>query len=253
MNRRPGPFPTLNILVVVVLLVGPLVETSSAADDELDLPGVAHLTHYSASVFSYQETGSLLWLAGAEGILRLEVRRADNTSANPATWLPLLEQRGQGWTAILAGLSDDTINAWGAEWRHPPAGLAQAAQLVTTALEAGPPEPSGPARWRAGQSAGHTAKYRVATLGESPASTSQELPWRDEQAARGLGRGGRDDMLVLRWGVQDGEKPVFLQVTASRSPGRLEFELPETAKVIYAMPEAFVPLWPLAQLMTFRP
>ncbi len=253
MNRNLGLFLRLTFLTAAVILAGPLVETSRAAEDELDLPGTAYLAHYRATAFSYQETGSLLWLAGPEGILRLEVLRAGHTTAEPDTWQPLLEQQGQGWTAILTGQSDDTINAWGAEWRHPPAGLAEAAQLVTTALVAGPPEQSAPRRWRAGQSAGHTAKYRVATLGESPALTPQGLHWRQEQAARGLGRGGRDDMLVLRWEAQIGEEPASLHVMASRSPGSLEIELPEAAKVIYAMPEAFVPLWPLAQLMTFTP
>jgi hypothetical protein len=253
MTRSLGLLLKLTLLIAAVMLAGPLAAPSDAAEEELDLPGTALLAHYRATAFSYHEAGTLLWLVGPDGILRLEIRRADNTATGTDAWQPLLEQQGEGWTAIIAGHSDDTINAWGAQWRHPPAGLAQAAQLVTAALALGPPEAQGPKRWRAGQTAGQTTKYRVASLVDSTTSVLPGPPWRREQTARGLGRGGQDNVLVLKWVAEAVERPATLQVTASRSPGRLELELPIAAEVIYAMPEAFVPLWPLAQLMTFTP
>ena len=229
-------------------------EADSEADSEINLPGVVHLASYQATAFSYHDMGTLIWLAGPDGILRLEIRRAADGHHGANLLQPLLEQRGQGWTAILAGKNDDTLNAWGAEWRHPPQGLARAAQLVTTTLESGPEASTKtPGPWRAGAQSRETTKYEVPSLVKTRESAPSHSVWHSEAAARGLGRGGGQDLLVLSWEpTVPGQSPV-LKVTATRSPGNLELTVLTARDVIYAMPEAFVPLWPLAQLVTVLP
>ncbi len=248
---------TVLSLTVLSLTVQCSVSTALAASEsepESDLPGVIYWARYEATAFSYRDRGQWAWLAGPEGILRLEVRRSDGRPANAQSLDDLLEQRGQGWTAILANQTDDTVNGWGAEWSHPPAGLAQAAGLVTAALARGPEVGAAPKRpWRSHWQGVKAAKHPVPPL-VSTASPRDNVPvWRSNGAQRGWGRGGTQDMLVLAWKQVPDSPFQVLQVSATRSPGYLELSLVDSQKVIYAMPEAFVPLWPLSQLLSDVP
>ncbi len=75
----------------------------------------------------------------------------------------------------------------------------------------------------------------------------------DRMATLGLGRGGADELLVLAWRQPSDRSQARLQARATRRPGHLELALTASRAVQYAMPEAFVPLWPLAQLVTVAP
>ncbi len=236
--------------ILVLALAAPWCG-SFAAEPPEDLPGTVRIAEYEASAFSYHETGTLLWLAGPDGILRLEIRRGDSRPKSPNPLPPLLEQEGQGWTAILAGEGNDTLNAWGEEWRRPPRGLARVAQVVSGALLAGPPVAAvETSTWRAGAVANHRQKERIPTLDGDRNSTGHGVEFRRRQTHRGLGRGGADEMLELVWKYTDRGRTPRLQVAVTRRPGHLELSLIGFQDVVYAMPEAFVPLWPLGQLVS---
>jgi len=248
---------TMLILLGWVALLEAPTSAIEADEPPADLPGTIHVASYAATAFSYHDTGSLLWLTGPDGILRLEVRRG---SAGDDLLTPMLQQHGQGWTAILSGQGDDTLNAWGEEWRRPAPGVARAAQLVTTALLVGPPSADrivGP--WRAGKAALGARVHRIPTLGDGETAATEDAEiggdsdFHDRMATRGLGRGGEDELLVLAWLQPSDRANARLQVRATRRPGHLELALTASRAIQYAMPEAFVPLWPLAQLVTVAP
>ena len=246
----------LFLLGWVALLSAPA--TAGGADEPpADLPGTIHVASYAATAFSYHDTGSLLWLTGPDGILRLEVRRG---SAGADLLTPMLQQHGQGWTAILSGRGNDTFNAWGEEWHRPAPGVARAAQLVTTALLVGPPlaaQMVGP--WRAGKAGSGARVHRIPTLSGAETAAAEDAEFggnsdfHDRMATLGLGRGGADELLVLAWRQPSDRSQARLQARATRRPGHLELALTASRAVQYAMPEAFVPLWPLAQLVTVAP
>jgi len=256
-NGMPGHGRQGVVLSILVLLLLTLSNAEPwtgcrAAEPPENLPGTLQLAAYQATAFSYHETGTLLWLLGADDILRLEIRRGPQQQVL-ATVLPaLLEQRGEGWTAILTRQGDDTLNAWGQEWHLPPAGMARAARLVSQALVAGPPTVS-PDRggWRAGSAANHPKKFRIPTLGRDSTPVAAGREFRQSHSGRGLGRGGADDVLELAWAASSTAEAPRLRVRVTRRPGHLELVHIGAKKVVYASPEAFVPLWPLAQLVTF--
>lgn len=241
-------------VVWVVALVGVLtaVGTTAAATD--DRPGMLQVAFYEASAFSHRDSGTFLWLTGPDGILRLEVRRGSGGGTLRETLDPLLAQRGQGWTAILAGSGDETLNAWGQEWRRPPPGAAAVVQLAGEALLAGPPAGSrSTGVWRAAGGVIPVRKHRIPSLREADLGRFRPPGFRSALTRRGAGRGGDDEMLTLRWRQAPAERLPVLEVSATRRPGRLELRHIGSRAVHYAYPEAFVPLWPLIDLVIFDP
>jgi len=240
-------------LVCISILVawGSMVPVTSGAGEATlaeagDLPGRIHLAEYRASVFAHRESGSFLWLAGPSGLLRLEIRRGDGQGVLTA----LLGQEGQGWTAILDGAENGTINAWGESWHQAPAGLGQVVRIVSEVLQSGVPSSDvtvGP--WRCRGADDRSMKYRIGALGGSVGSGSGKSDFRERLTRRGLGRGDRDELLELKWVVAAMDTTAWLMVRSTRRPGKLELAQQYSREVVYAMPETFVPLWPLARLV----
>jgi hypothetical protein len=213
-----------------------------------------HVAAYDASAFAYRDTGTFLWLTGPDGILRLEVRRGPATAAGAEAAAPMLSWQGQGWTAILAGPGDDTLNAWGQQWRLPPPGVAAVVQRAGAALVVGPPPPSESAGvWRAGRGGAKLAKSRIPSLREPAPGESPSAGFHGALVQRGSGRGGDDEMLALRWHETGPGQTPALEVRATRRPGRLTLRLLGSRAVSFAYPEAFVPLWPLSDLIAETP
>ena len=228
------------------------------AQEAADRPGMIHAADYEIAVLGDQERGSLLWLEGPDGILRVEIRAGGRLGPGAARLTALLEQAGQGWTAVLGGRGDDTINAWGQEWRQPPPGLAPAARFLAAAIVGGPDgppdrrlerRPGSRTRWRAG--CGGTAVLRQPIPALFPSSTPGDPrpEFRHLMSARGNGRGGEAAVLEWRWqaGTETGTRQLAVRVT--RLPGQLVLSAWDATAVVYAMPEAFVPLWPLSELV----
>jgi len=233
--------------------VGETVEASA------NLPGSISIYSYRASVFSFQETGTLLWLAGPDGALRLELNRGVVATAGHRLVDPLLHQVGQGWTAVFGEHSQGTINPWGERWRQPPLGLGHMAQLVGEALAVGPPAAVSERAvvsaeaWRAGARRISRIKFTIPSLEIAAGDTTPRNVFRSESVRRGLGAGGVAEVLELTWRRQAGVDQTSLVVNSTRRPGRLELALLARHDVTFVMPEAFVPLWPLAELITLLP
>lgn len=243
MAGRPATAAQLLLMVAAIAVVAPALAGSADPDTSGTLPGRLHVAQYQASVFSYHETGNILWLAGPAGVIRLEVRRGRDERPLDS----MLAQTGEGWTAVLGGEGAGTINAWDEAWRVPPVGLQDAVQTVVGALEAGPgrvdDSPAGPWRSRPGRSS--VVRVRIGSL----VSSDPETGFRHRLSGRGLGRGGDDEMLELVWLETELDAHPRLQVRSTRRPGRLVLAADQERPVVYAMPEAFVPLWPLGQLV----
>jgi hypothetical protein len=229
-------------------------DADAAAGQPLDLPGVLQLVDFEASAFSYGLDGTLLWLSGPEGILRVEIRQAEPGDRPADPLRSLLAQAGTGWTAILGGAGGtDMVNAWGQAWRRPPAGLARLAQLVSEQLVAGPDLPVADARrWRARSGAPEIVRHQVPALQER---SVERLPagFRTGLVARGAGRSAAEELIELTWLRRSGPREARLQVRATGRAGRLNISRPTAHRIVYAMPEAFVPLWPLAELISPAP
>ncbi len=252
MSRRRA----LGRILLFVGLVGPAaLNFGVAAAGETDRPGKIQIATYRATAFSYQMNGSLLWLTGSDGIVRLEIRQSGATGRNLPSVEALLNQQGQGWTAIFGGQGAGTLNGWGQAWRQPPTGLARAVGLVSAALLAGPPVGEGIAGpWRAKSLPGQLARYCVPSLNSISEESEIEIGLRHNLTGRGWGRGGADEVLEMVWQpVSAYAETELLRVRLTRRPGRVDLQLHDSLDVVYASPEAFVPLWPLGELITIEP
>ena len=146
MSRQP-PFRRLRL--VLLFAAAAALGAAGGADGQDAAPGesVLHYTNWTATAYSRHAGGTACWISGADGSLRVELRRgpAGFTGDAPAAegnhgrdLQPLLERTGEGWTMVLGPDDTGTLNAWDREWREPPAGLVQMVRLVTGALAAHP-------------------------------------------------------------------------------------------------------------------
>lgn len=270
-----GPLPTrAGLLLLAWLMVFPPLSSAQEPD-----PDVSYLnfSNWRAVAYSHQAGGTLCWLTGPDGSLRLEARRgpADfRASDDPAdgSWPtgldPLLNRAGEGWTVVLGPDDTGTLNAWGREWQPPPVGLVQMIRLVTQAVENHPASPGAlpfgsvlkPSRnrgaiprpiWvdnREGET-GPTEKirYELAPLDLTDTADQPKVGFRARMAARGRGTGGVGEIVTLSW-LEVPESPGSqVEIMSSRRPGTLILETPDKRRVETPPPELFLPLWPLSQ------
>jgi len=214
---------------------------TATGDETADLDGDLYLVQYTATAFATQEAGSLLWLLGPDGTLRVEVLSRGNRGAPPGDLEALLEQRGRGWTAVLGQHNGQTVNPWRQEWQRPPDFLRPLMEVVTQTLMVGPPTAHETnTAWRAGLNKGYLTSRPLNVAGPC---------FRDRQAHRGRGHGGTDDLARLAWRNRPGSGRPELWVSLSRRPGQVTLSLPAVYAVQFPYPETFVPLWPLSSLI----
>jgi len=231
-----------------------------AAEETDEISTQIYLASYDIGAFSYHDSGELLWLAVQQGDLRLEIRRRDASRQDDKDGLPsaleanlvkhLLEQNGQGWTAILNGAGDETLNSWGEGWDFPPAGLGIAVAALTDGLVSGPYKfLRSETTWRAGQKSSPTQSLVIPSLRPGD---EKKVGFRNQMASRGYGRGGDGEILQLRWALSPERGEPTLHVSASKWPGELKLRMIATYTARIAVPEVFVPLWPLSELVTIE-
>lgn len=208
---------------------------------EADSTGLLVVAQYEASVYSFAETGILLWLEGPDGVMRIEVGRGNRGETAAAATQKLLYRAGAGWTAILSDGKPPTINTWGDVWRTGPEELSWSAIAMAQAVLAGP-EPTGavPTRWRAGTA---RLRHRVDLHGGGPRGFRGDLTF------RGYGRGGMGGTLDFFWLPDQAGNLPRVEISSSRYPGHIVLAVIDQKSVTYTMPEAFVPLWPLAGMV----
>lgn len=223
--KRIGMVPVLACLLAVAAVPAPAQETP-----ELQA-GTLRLATWRGSFLGRGAGGSLALLIGPDGACRVEV--ADRR----CTWTDLLDRSGHGWTAVLGAGADPLVAPWGREWSRLEAPLAAGLATLARALAA-PPGP--PVRTRNG------AATPVRTVALPPADPAPSF--RAAQAARGRGRGGPGEILHLVWLTAADRSPV-LAVRSSRRPGGLRLGELRCLPVRFPVPETFVPLWSLRELL----
>lgn len=260
--------PVFFMAILVLLVSGAL------ADD----PPVEHFfltsTNWSASAFSHDAGGSVCWILGDDGSVRVEVLldpggardNADKSHPGDAANLePLMTWTGDGWTLVLGPDGSGTLNAWGKEWDQVPADLSQLVRLVTALLQSFPSRtPDFPFATPVRQSLGNTGIPRPGMLGSDSSSEEDPDVWRYQLRAsdtpgfrkrmttRGRGSGGVGEILVLRWWRSAGQAGYALDISSSRRPGTLNLDPPSNLAVDTPDPEVFLPLWPLSQFIDAR-
>ena len=280
MGSSPADPPVVRLsalripLLALLLLLGRVPGSGAGEPD----PDAALLlsTRWAASAYSHHTGGSVCWIQGPDGSLRVEVRLGPAGGARPAAGVlldgppllaPLLTRTGEGWTLILGPAGTGTLNAWGRPWRHAPAGLAQMARLITAASgRTGDPGAGAGFRSLAG---GHRpgALVRPRVLPPAPPAADRNKVWRYQLAsldpgidadggasgfragmtARGRGTGGAGEIVALRRYRVAGGEGFALAVTSSRRPGELRLDPARAMAVEPPVPEVFLPLWPLAE------
>jgi hypothetical protein len=242
-----------------------------------DAPGSqAHLfsTQWSASAYSEKASGTVCWIDGVDGSLRVEVLRNDQGPTEAAPELaPLLDRIGMGWTLVVGPDQNGTVNAWGSEWRQVPAGLAQLVRLVTASLHSYPDSPPrfpfatkvGAHRRTTGiprprmletfaPDPGHTDtwRYQLAPLVLEDNQKTAAQGFRRKMTARGRGTGGVGEILILRWARPAAGDGYGLGLRSSRRPGKLHLAPTGQLAVTTPEPEVFLPLGPMSQFFTTR-
>ena len=163
----------------------------------------------------------------------------------------VLERRGRGWT-LTGHPEGGVVQPWGEPWRTTGPALAEALAEVLADWSGGPWSDAAavgaPRRWR-------TTAPRGPRTVVVPQWTDLPAAWRPEshtaptggalkRRLTGRGRGRGDDGGVLRLSPGEGG----LLITSSRLPGTLRLDWPVGA-VTDLPDEAFLPLWPLADLL----
>ncbi len=231
-------------------------------------------THWSAAAYSEKAAGSVCWIDGLDGSLRVEVLRNDRAWSETSPALsPLLDRKGNGWTLVMGPDQQGTLNAWGSEWREVPVGLAQLVRLVTASLNSYPDHPPRfPFTIQVGSSrrSGSIVRPRVLKiflpdiegsdywrfqlaplrLENDPQPAVQSF--RRQMTGRGRGTGGVGEILVLRWFREAGRDGYGLSLSSSRRPGTLHLAPAGKLAVATPEPEVFLPLWPMSQFFATR-
>lgn len=265
---------------VLLLLVvsGLMIPIPARADDQPERPSLLFSTRWSAEAYSEKAAGTVCWIDGPDGSLRIEVLRSKWAwGESPRNLLPLMDRTGNGWTLVMGPDLNGTINAWDSQWRVLPLGLAQLARLVTASLQS---YPETPGRFsfarRVGTTHGKSGIRRPQVLARPVADPGQTETWRfqlaplslasDQQpeetnfrrrmTARGRGTGGAGEVLVLRWnpasGSETGMGRYQLSLSSSRRPGTLHLDPAGSVAVATPEPEVFLPLWPMSQFFQTR-
>ena len=258
----------LSMTILVFFLSGPpAVEPTG---------GHAYLTStkWSASAFSHNAGGSVCWVMGDDGSLRVEVLIDPEGAGQDANQVgsgggvdleSLMTWTGDGWTLVLGPDGNGTLNGWGKEWEMVPADLSRAVRLITASMQEFPIRPGDFSfASSVAQSRGNAVIPRPRMLGADAwgeadtdvwryQMTSSDTPgFRKKMTARGRGAGGVGEILVLHWRRASGQQGYALSVGSSRRPGTLNLDPPRNLAVDKPDPEVFLPLWPLSQFFDAR-
>jgi hypothetical protein len=273
----------LRAATVAVSLSVSVVCASFAADSELS-DGTLWLGAWRVEAFGERAFGFWCWIAGDDAALRVELIRWPDARDAPAAnqWTTafseLKQRQGEGWTYTRAAAeAPGLFQRWGRRWRQVSPDLAALLSELAAALERGPsapgwdfpasqprpdPTPTAASDWRArspdrrgvAPKLWHvTGEFRI----EDPEAANQPSAtaaarWRRDLIARGQGRGGRCEIVTLRW--QDGgvsPERAELVVRSRRRVATLYLWPLTSEPVRYPVRETFLPLWPLAQLLGF--
>jgi len=282
-QRTSRKASVLFLLTAVGLAVAP--SWGSAAEDAPSDQGILSSTQWSASVLSHHAGGTVCWVFGSDGSLRVEVFQdhgsQTDAAGNPGDLAaldlaPLLTRTGDGWTLVLGPDDTGTLNAWNREWREVPVGLAQMVRLVTTSLRDYPVRPPENSQVRAVGISGRAGpiarprilaavphhledqevwRYQLASLELQDPESMQAPGFRKNMVTRGRGTGGPGEILVLRWIRQTGQNDQTgygLSISSSRRPGEFSLQPPQRQEVPRPEPEVFLPLWSLSQFFKIR-
>lgn len=199
-------------------------------------------------------SGPLIVLQDHDGSSwRCEVGLQDQAMVDPRS--DLLHRTGRGWT-ITCSEGEGFIQPWNDAWHPLGSEVTETFQQMIVAWEMGisPGEPAAPPsfrhRWQATPHHGQTHQVLVLdSLDDLPASwqlqprSSHETGHlRRRLTTRGRGRGGEG--VVLKLTVEEGN----LNITSVRWPGRLVL-VRQGWVPMPAPPEAYLPLWPLADFI----
>ncbi len=205
----------IRTLLLLVVLVGGGGGPASA--DPVDPEGFLVLAKWEGSVLTRRTTGAVAVLRGADGSLRWEVAVSPDTSL-----VDLTMRQGRGWTVVTGPDGKGTRNGWGEGWRSLETELGLTLRAATLAALHGP---------------GDARRFVV---------PRDPVPLRSRLVTRGRGRGGPGEVLELRW-----PSPDEALLRSTRRPGKLRLTAWRRLPVRYAARESFVPIWALADLLTF--
>ncbi|MCB1182000.1 hypothetical protein KDM41_01065 [bacterium] len=227
------------------LLVVAAALATAAPEADGTRAGELHVAGYTAAAWGHAVAGALVWLDDGNGSLRVEVARGGPAAPTPAAVADLCAWRGSGWTLVCGENGEGTLAPWSEPWRPVAAGLSQAVRAIAAAVHAGPGDDVGRTGrpWRAAPPARREQRLEVANLvGDAP-----RAGWHGLVGGTGWGRGRAGEILALAWLVGPDGSRSRLQVRASGRPGALELVPDASRAVRYYDPDAFIPLWPLAE------
>ncbi len=250
----------LGLGALLWLLAGP-VDAGAGEDLPCDLVEV----EWRFCGWGREVSGVACYLQPASDWLRIEtVRQGIAESDRRRLW----SRRGSGWSLAQAGPEGGTLQPWGDAWRQAESWLLLYARVLVAAQEGGASAASaaldtprrddsatGPVHrtigWRASARRGRD-DFPTLRLTLPPSVEPDErrsvLNLRGRLAARGRGRGDPGEIWTLRWPADDS-----LEVRSSRRSGTLTIRRTGRSPVTAPVPEAFLPLWPLAEVLAAIP
>ena len=198
--------------------------------------------------------GSACWLRGPQGEVRIEVSRDGAAPVVPAepAGNPLLTHDGEGWVVLLT--ADAAVwGRWGARLEPLPSDSRLRLATLLALLEGGA---DGDGPWPAGVRPVVPRADAAAGAARAPAVLRLRLPetapLRAALEARGRGRGGGGETWrVRREASADSSGGTDLVVSSSRFPGRVALRAAGSWPVGFEPDDAFVPVWPLGELLDF--
>jgi hypothetical protein len=265
----PAPCPATLVLILLFFAIQPAAAGTPATDPE----GALYLVTWRLDWPGGGRQGTACWVAGPDGVLRLEILPGPQEAASGSRLL--LDQVGDGYTLVLVGDRDGTFNAWGQEWRPVPAAATGWVGWLCGVLQG--ENPAAAARSRgllslpvAAEACGPRPRFLdhrgdaenqpavrlqlpdlalLVAEGEPDEPPAHAAPpaFRQRLTRRAAGRGGAQEVLVLTPLVN--RDTWSWNLTSSRKPGRLRVG-PATVWATGPVGlEVFAPLWPLGQLL----
>lgn len=222
-------------LLFVFLLVS--LAAPAGARSPQDPESTVVLARWRAEAFGSASGGVCCWLEAADGALRFELAEAAEPAAATTAAAMLFSWRGVGWTAVLGEPGQGTLGAWREKWDVPSPELSAWLRAIVAACPAG---------------AGRECRRElppIRSLTLVPDQKERETTFRSRMTRRGRGRGGRNEILTIRF-LEGNGSGVWAagsraRITGSRRPGSLELEVLARQDVIGLPAEAYLPLWPL--------
>ncbi len=255
------------ILLLSWTTLSAFADSASADTAQPEIQQKIHFLRWSGQVFSWNRKGAACWIHDQKGNLRFEVL-ADADGPSDLLLEKILQWEGfEGWTVISIAQEAGTFSRWNESWNDLPSSIHTWLRVVAylamdeqdTPVElpreikdispGGRPlcRPVFP-QWK--------KRSRIRRLQLPKPNFEDHFPGtpnlglRHQLTHRGMGNAGEQTVLNISGQVSG---PEGMKLSSTHNPGILHLDHYLEIPVTYDFAEAFLPWWPLGNIISLSP